>query len=166
MSELSVNLVLGERLDLSSLPTSAPNANEEHVLRTTSGREIHAGLVVSRSTSPLDVPHQSLFLSSCFVRARNRTRGSSTISRPTRSSQTARTRVLSVSTVLFRSRLLPPRTRTKCIRLIRTFLRSATPQTPLVRARRGSMPTSRCVGTVLCVLPYADVDRSGRTGCE
>lgn len=46
MSELSVNLLLGERLDLSSVSASALNTNEEHVLRTTSGREIRAGLVL------------------------------------------------------------------------------------------------------------------------
>ena len=46
MSALNVNVILGERLDLSSVPTSALNTSEEHVLRTISGREIRASLVV------------------------------------------------------------------------------------------------------------------------
>lgn len=46
MSDLGVNVILGERLDLSSVPASALNTAEEHVLRTLSGREIRAGLVV------------------------------------------------------------------------------------------------------------------------
>ncbi|GJF00070.1 FAD/NAD(P)-binding domain-containing protein [Phanerochaete sordida] len=46
MKELGVNLVLGERLDLSSVPPSALTTTKEHVLRTLSGREIPAGLVL------------------------------------------------------------------------------------------------------------------------
>ena len=47
MSDLGVNVILGERLDLSSVPASALNTTEEHVLRTAAGREIRAALVVS-----------------------------------------------------------------------------------------------------------------------
>ncbi|EKM58396.1 uncharacterized protein PHACADRAFT_117301 [Phanerochaete carnosa HHB-10118-sp] len=46
MSELGIQVILGERLDVSSVPPSALITTKEHVLRTLSGREIRAGLVL------------------------------------------------------------------------------------------------------------------------
>ncbi|GJE88851.1 NADH dehydrogenase [Phanerochaete sordida] len=46
MAELKIDVILGERLDLSTVPPSALTDSGEHVLRTLSGREIRAGLVL------------------------------------------------------------------------------------------------------------------------
>lgn len=51
LSELNVNVVLGERLDLSAPPKLVVNENgvPERIARTQSGKELHAGVVVSTS---------------------------------------------------------------------------------------------------------------------
>ena len=46
MKELGINVILGKRLDVSSVPPSALISGEEHTLRTVDGDEIRAGLVV------------------------------------------------------------------------------------------------------------------------
>lgn len=71
MKDLGVDVILGERLDLSSVPTSALNTTEEHVLRTLSGREIRASLVAS--VSYLRRRYHALHLSSCYARVKNPT---------------------------------------------------------------------------------------------
>ena len=47
ISDLGIRVILGERLDLSTVsPSALADVTKEHVLRTLAGREIHAGLVV------------------------------------------------------------------------------------------------------------------------
>ena len=53
LSEMNIKAILGERLDLSAPPKVIhnPDGTTERVVRTQSGKELHAGLVVrSRST--------------------------------------------------------------------------------------------------------------------
>ena len=90
MSDLGIDVILGERLDLSSVPTSALNTTQEHTLRTVSGREIRASLVASTCTYPTwrlaDTSH------SYSVQAKSQIRNYCAMFFPTPSLQMAQTR--------------------------------------------------------------------------
>lgn len=51
MNELGVNIVLGERLDMTSVKPSDLTKSNEHVVRTLSGKELRADLIVRSHTS-------------------------------------------------------------------------------------------------------------------
>ena len=51
MNELGVNVVLGERLDMASVAPSDLTKSNEHVMRTLSGKELRADLIVCSHTS-------------------------------------------------------------------------------------------------------------------
>lgn len=74
MSSLNVCTILGDRLDLSSLQDKITGA--ERVVRTQSGREIRAELVVSPTPLTLSRERRTLTrrLHSCCARARRQTR--------------------------------------------------------------------------------------------